>query len=160
MSVLSTLALLATAVSARIRPKPVAEAAEDPARAIADLEAQRDEYRRAAEKLRRELELERQFTAALAQRLAQQRQPTPLEQFVAQQNQLAMQNPMAYGLLGGQHALVARLNALTAQQAQLEAHGIYNQGLLGAQKLAMFNEMRCNCVPSRAQVWAAGGDDT
>jgi hypothetical protein len=54
-------------------------------------------------------------------------------------------------------------NAL-AQQNSLQQQNLqnaYGQGLLQHQGLgaqALDNNMWCNCVPSRAQVWTAGGD--
>ena len=99
MSVLSTLGLLVTAASAKLRPER-----EDPARAIADLEAQRDELRRERDDWRARAEAwraraitdipptqELQWYAA-AQQLAQQ---------MAQQNQLAAMQTPQY-LLGAQ----------------------------------------------------------
>ena len=120
MSVLSTLGLLVTAASAKLRPER-----EDPARAIAELEAQRDDWRARAE--------------AWRARAITNIPPTQELQWYAAAQQLAQQN-----------------QAYQQQNAKMVQQNLYQQGLLGAQGLNP--ELFCNCVPSRAQVWAARPD--
>lgn len=65
-----------------------------------------------------------------------------------------------------QQAAAAMQSQAMAQHQAMQAQNFYNQGalsglgqamgLLGAQNL-IDTELWCNCVPSRAQVWAANG---
>ena len=74
---------------------------------------------------RRELELERQFTAALAQQLAHAR----LAQHIS---------------------LLAQYQPQSTQQAQIYAQQSQHAAqVLGAQNLSSLNDMFCNCVPAR-----------
>ena len=130
MSVLSTLGLLVTAASAKLRPER-----EDPARAIADLEAQRDELRRERDDWRARAE-------AWRARAITDIPPTQELQWYAAAQQLAQQN-QAYQQL----AQMAQQNQLAAQQNA----AVYGPGV--------DPELWCNCVPSRAQVWAARPGD-
>ena len=144
MSVLSTLALLVTAASAKLRPER-----EDPARAIADLEAQRDELRRERDDWRARAEAWREraidrIDARPPQPAGPDFRPPELArlqelQWYAAAQQLAQQN-----------------QAYQQQNAKMVQQNLYQQGLLGAQGLNP--ELFCNCVPSRAQVWAARPD--
>jgi hypothetical protein len=85
---------------------------------------------------KRELELERQFTAELAQRQAHAR----LAQHISL---LAQYRP--------QRTQQAQDNAQMAQQGQLAGVVMLNQAnqMLGAQNLSSLNDMVCNCVPAR-----------
>ena len=123
MSVLSTLALLVTAASAKLRP-----AREDPARAIAELEAQRDELRRERDDWRARAE-------AWRARAITDIPPTQELQWYAAAQQLAQQ--------------MAQQNQLAAMQTPN-----YQQGLLGAQ--ALNPSMFCNCVPARHDMFLTG----
>ena len=144
MTVLSTLALLVTAASAKLRPER-----EDPARAIAELEAQRDELRRERDDWRARAEAWREraidrIDARPPQPAGPDFRPPELAraqelQWYAAQQQLAQQS-QSY-----------------QQHAQMAQQNLYQQGLLGAQ--ARNPELLCNCVPSRAQVWAARPGD-
>ena len=135
MSVLSTLALLVTAASAKLRP-----AREDPARAIADLEAQRDELRRERDDWRARAEAWRARAITNIPPTQELQWYAARPQYHQAQQQLAQQN-----------------QAYQQQNAQMAQQNLYQQGLLGAQGLNP--ELFCNCVPSRAQVWAARPGD-
>jgi hypothetical protein len=154
MSVLSTLALLVTTAAVKSRPNRDDQMAKLKAE-LADA--------------RRELELERQVTAVRERDLAEARrdrddwreraeawreraEARPIIPLGGQHvGQLAQQN-------GLQQALLSQMAQSSYQNAQYQNAQAYaqclaqHQGLLGAQALDL--EM-CNCVPSRAQVWAA-----
>jgi hypothetical protein len=132
MSVLSTLALLVTTAAVKSRPKAdrIAELEAEIVRLKGDLADARREVA--------ELTLVRDDWRARAEvwreRVIGQYQPQLQQNAQAQQNQAALQQYAAY------------------QNAQT-----YGQGL--QQGLQCFDpEMWCNCVPSRAQVWAARSD--
>ena len=129
MSVLSTLALLVTAASAKLRP-----AREDPARAIADLEAQRDELRRERDDWRARAE-------AWRARAITDIPPTQELQWYAAAQQLAQQ-------------MAQQNQAYQQQNAKMVQQNLYQQGLLGAQGLNP--ELFCNCVPARHDMFLTG----
>jgi predicted nucleic acid-binding Zn-ribbon protein len=128
MSVLSTLALLVTTAAVKSKPKK--------ADRVAALEAE---------------------IAGLKGDLADVRRD--LDQALSQHD--ALRDELERRLLRhGEHrrnqAALQQYAALQNAQAQVYGQGLaQQQGLLGAQALG---EMWCNCVPSRAQVWAARND--
>jgi hypothetical protein len=142
MSVLTTLALLVTAA---IKPKP-------------DLQT---------EMLQRELAIEHSLSLhwlGEAQRLIREKRELELERdmlrlhAIPRGGQQMAQYQQNASLLQ-QNAQLAQCNQYQQQHQQLAAqNGLqnYHQGLLGVQ--ALNHEMFCNCVPSRAQVWAAQGN--
>lgn len=157
MSVLSTLALLVTTAAVKLKPS---REAEDPARAIAELEAQRDEFRRERDDWRaraeawRERALER-IEARPPQAAGPDFRPPQLAQAqLAQWQQAQGINPYYAAQQLGQQA---QQNAQLAQQQQLAAmqQNYLNQGLLGAQGLQMPGEW-CNCVPARHDMFLSG----
>jgi hypothetical protein len=169
MSVLSTLALLVTTAAVQSKPKKadrvaeleaeiaglkidLADARRDLDQALSERDALRDELERrllrhgehplqqipAGPDFRPPIPLGGQHSTG---HLAQDN--NGLQQAQAQQNQQISQQEYA----------AMQQNALAYGQALLQHQ---QQGLLGAQ--ALDQEMWCNCVPSRAQVWAARND--
>jgi len=59
----------------------------------------------------------------------------------------------------GQAELYAYVQAQYAQQASQQQYAAMQQNLQNAQAFGQGNELWCNCVPSRAQVWASGAGD-
>jgi hypothetical protein len=182
MSVLSTLALLVTTAAVKSRPKKADRVAEfeaeiaglkiDLADARRDLDhalSERDALRYELLRYEVERDLLRHGDHPLQQIPAGPdfRPPVPLggqhaapqamtpqwrqnlqnaqAQQWAQQNAQAQQNQAA---MQQQYAAM--------QNAQIYGQGLCQQGL--AQQLGAQAEMWCNCVPSRAQVWAARND--
>lgn len=123
--------LRAELADAQLRPER-----EDPARAIADLEAQRDELRRERDDWRARAEAWRE--RALVNIPAQQPAGPDFQraQWAQAQQQIAQQ---------------AQIYPQMAQQGPLAAVGMLNQAnqMLGAQNLSSLNDMFCNCVPAR-----------
>lgn len=171
MSVLSTLALLVTTAAVKSRPKKADRVAELEAEIVGlkvDLaDARRDVDRALSERDALQRALER----------AQARHGEhPLQQIPAGPDFRPAGLQQAQALALQQYAQQAQCqNALVAQQAQYAAmqdaqvygHALMQQGLaqqqglLGDQNLRNFAlnpELWCNCVPSRAQVWAARDD--
>lgn len=145
MSVLSTLALLAAAASARIKPKPDPRVAELEAQ-IAKIAEDRDMWReRASDALRRANDAPYQTAPRPA---GPDFRPPELAR--AQELQWAMHQSQQNAQLAQHHQ--------AAMQQNLQNGLMYGQGLQmlgGAQ--ALNPELWCNCVPSRSQVWAAMG---
>jgi hypothetical protein len=139
MSVLSTLALLATAASARIKPKPdprVAELEAQIAKIAEDRDMWRDRAMRPVAEQQDAIERQARIMAAAMQ---------------SQQLQWAMHQSQ-------QNAQLAQYHHQASMQQNLQNGQMYGQGLQmlgGAQ--ALNPELWCNCVPSRSQVWAAMG---
>jgi hypothetical protein len=133
MSVLSTLALLVTTAAVKSKPNK--------ADRVAELEAEIVGLKSDLADARRDVDMWRE--RALASLDARQPQPQPYMQPAGLQQAQALLNPMAQA----QYAAM--------QNAQVYGQGLMQHGLLGAQ--ALNPGMWCNCVPSRAQVWAAGG---
>jgi chromosome segregation ATPase len=160
MSVLSMLALLMAPAAAKLKGEP-----HDAGRKIRELEAkivglkadlaearrERDDWRAQAEawRVRRDAAAERIALEAYYQRVPV-RPPAELER-----RQLYQQ--AAAQLQAQCNAQAQQAQAAQAQYAAMQNAMAYGQGaLLGAQALAP--DLWCNCVPSRAQVWAAAGD--
>jgi len=166
MSVLSTLALLVTTAAVKSRPKAdrtaeleteivglkidLAGARRDLDHALSERDALREEL---ARRLLRHGDHPRQQIPAGPDF----RPPVPLGgQHIgqlAQQN--GLQQAQAQALL---NQAVMQQQYAAMQNGQYLQGLIQHQGLLGAQGLAqsLNPEMWCNCVPSRAQVWASG----
>jgi hypothetical protein len=177
MSVLSTLALLVTtaAVKSRAKADRTAELEAEIVGLKSDLaDARRDLDQALSERDALRDELERRLLRHGEHPLQQIpagpdfRPPMPLGG--QQVGQLAQQNvagpQQAQALLG---QIMAQAQCQVAQQAYQNAQYAamqnvqsYDQGLLQQQGLfgaqALNPEMWCNCVPSRAQVWAARND--
>ena len=144
MSVLTTMALMVTAIAKNLR----ADRQDD---RVAELEAQiakiaddRDMWReRASEALRR------------AHDAPHHPQPAGPDFRPPQQAQGI--NPYYAAQQLGQLGQLAQQNAQLAQQQQLAAmqQNYLNQGLLGAQGLQMPAEW-CNCVPARHDMFLSG----
>ena len=148
MSVLSTLALLVTA-AVRPKPKPSLFKLIDALEArVAFLEGERDDWRARAEAWR-ERAIDR-IDARPPQPAGPDFRPPELAraqelQWYAAQQQLAQQSQNYQ-----QCAQMAQQNQLAAQQ------NLYNPAVYGP---GVDPELWCNCVPSRAQVWAARPGD-
>ena len=164
MSVLSTLALLVTTAAVRPKADRTAEFEAEIAGlkdGLADARRALDHALSERDALREELErrLLRHGEHPLQQIPAGPdfRPPMPLGgQHVGQ---LAQQNALQQAVLGHlqQNQAVMQQQYVAMQNAQCGHQGLAQQ--LGAQNLqALDPEMVCNCVPSRAQVWAARND--
>lgn len=154
MSVLSTLALLM--LPGALKAKVVADPEqEDLKRALADRDAEIADLRRMRDFYRSELRFAREYPVRVPQPAGPDFRPPAqycsccrgaLAQY-AQANLSQMQ----------QNAQMAQQHQAANLQQNLQ-NGLSGQGLMqGAQALQSgFGEF-CNCVPSRAQVWAANG---
>ena len=168
MSVLSTLALLMLPAAIKPKAEPEGDVSDkahprfiagydaglkDGRLELAELRRDRDDWRSRADAWRARA-IERIEAASPRHPLdgAQIGRPTALQaqqlQGLAQQaqNALAQQNNLQ------QHAAMQQ----NLQNAQLYGQILLQHQGLGAQ--ALNNDMWCNCVPSRAQVWTACGD--
>jgi hypothetical protein len=149
MSVLSTLALLVTTAAVKLKAN---REAEDPARAIAELEAQRDELRRERDDWRARAEAWRERALERIEVRPPQAAGPDFRPPQLAQAQLA-QWQQAQGLAMAQYA------QQQAQQYQqnlgMQQQNYLNQGLLGAQALQMPAEW-CNCVPARHDMFLSG----
>jgi hypothetical protein len=152
MSLLSTLALLM--LPAAIKPK-ADRTAELEAEIVglkvdlADARRDRDDWRSRADAWR----------ARAIERIEAAPQRHPLDGAQIGRT-TALQAQQLQGLAQyAQHALAQQVSQQqdNAMQQNLQNAAIYGQGLLQHQGL-FDNEMWCNCVPSRAQAWTAGGD--
>jgi len=130
MSVLSTLALLVTTAAVQSKPKKAERVAELEAE-IAGLKAELAELRLVRDDWRASADVWRECALA----------------------SLDARPPQAEALVGQNQAALQQYAAM--QDGRYLAMQYQNRGLLGAQ--ALNPEMWCNCVPSRAQVWAASG---
>lgn len=138
MSLTGTIIGALMAIVARPAREPDKGAAEKLARMVADLRLSRDQYINCVELLESELRVERQMSAhwlAETQRLIRENRRLERER-VRQITQSVQQG-------------LAQQNAQYAQAQQAPFH----QQFAGAQGLGALGQ--CNCVPSRAQVWAA-----
>jgi hypothetical protein len=178
MSVLTTLALMTTALRAAVGREQQAYM-KTRAALWPELDGSAAELAKAKDEV---AELEAKLADARRERddwqaRAQAWRARSLERIEARPPQAAGPNfrpPDEHGLLGAQGQQLAQYSQQNAPLTQQQyaamhqnlqnAHGqglmLQNEhGLLGAQSLLSgLNEMWCNCVPSRAQVWAAHGD--
>jgi hypothetical protein len=170
MSVLSTLALLVTTAAVQSKPKKADRVAELEAEIaglkidLADARRDLDQALSERDALRDELErrLLRHGEHPLQQIPAGPdfRPPMPLGgqhvgQLLAQHNNGLQQTQALLNQMQAQQNQAAMQQQCVAMQNAYGEGLCRQQGLLGAQ--ALNPEMWCNCVPSRAQVWAAGG---
>jgi hypothetical protein len=151
MSVLSTLALLM--LPGALKAKVVADPEqEDLKRALADRDAEIADLRRERDFYRNELRLEREYPVRVPQPAGPDFRPPELARAQELQWQAQAQAQMAYAQ---QNAQMAQQDQAANLQQNLQ-NGLYGQALMqGAQALNPW--VFCNCVPSRAQVWAANG---
>jgi regulator of replication initiation timing len=131
MSLVSTLALLMTAVA--VKPKPKDDRLESLSADFERLRAHRDSLLEENSELRLQIDEMR--------RLVQQ----PQWRETALRQGLGAPNPLQGAQAQQQMAYVNR-----------QYNNLQNQHLLGAQNFDP--ERWCNCVPSRMQVWVARGD--
>ena len=158
MSVLSTLALLVTSAAVKVRPSPEGDVSDKAhPRFIAGYDAGLKDGRLEHDELRRERDDWRARAEAWRERAIDRidaRPPLPAGPDFRPPELARTQELQWYAAQQQYH----QANQANQQQnAQMAQQNLYQQGLLGAQGLNP--ELFCNCVPSRAQVWAARPGD-
>ena len=150
MSVLSTLALLMTAA---IRPRPPEPAGEliglrldnaDLRRQVAELREDIAELARAARRNQEVIDIWRSAPSTSADARGGRPGISP-----------PAQPPRGFGQLAPNELLALMAQAQAQQYNGLQNAGLAQQGGLAYQAAQQNLEAWCNCVPSRAQVWAA-----
>jgi hypothetical protein len=144
MSVLTTLALMSTALVAKLRPNPDVENTRLQAR-VDDLERQLDEAKAVAVRLGRERDTLREMLSRWQGRAEQQVPAGPNFMPVHQINEATRQHMMMQAQAQQQSAL-----------AQMNGQN-FNQDIFGQQALGQYSQeqalqddaMFCNCVPAR-----------